>query len=254
MPGKKQLQRILKLVFNKKNNVKGNIPLHFFENKIGIEIGGPTELFQNLIPIYKIAAEIDGCNFSCNTIWEGNIVKGNTYDYSGNKKGVQYISEASDLREIETGKYDFLLASHCLEHCANSIKTIEEWLRVVKPGGCLLIILPEKKNTFDHRRNVTTFRHLLDDYKNNVQENDLTHLSEILKLHDLSMDIAAGDEINFRKRSYNNFTNRCLHHHVFDFSLLRQIFNYFKVEIRNEQWLPPYHQIVVVEKSHKSID
>src|SRR6185312_1636581 len=166
MLGKKQLQGILKLVFNKKN-VEGNI-LHFFENKIGIEIGGPTELFQNLIPIYKIAAEIDGCNFSCNTIWEGNIVKGNTYDYSGNKKGRQYIAEASDLKEIETGKYDFLLASHCLEHCANAIKTIEEWLRVVKPGGSLLIILPDKKYTFDHRRNITTFQHLLDDYKNNV--------------------------------------------------------------------------------------
>jgi len=248
MSTKTRLRGFLNLLFNAHDEIESDIPLYFFKNKTGIEIGGPTELFQNVIPVYKIAAEIDGCNFHYNTVWEGNIIKGKTYNYYKNKKGFQYIAEASNLKEIESAKYDFLLASHCLEHCANTLKTIEEWLRVVKQGGHLLIILPDKKNTFDHQRNVTTFQHLLDDYKNNVEEDDLTHLSEILKLHDLSRDIA-GDEADFKKRSYNNFANRCLHHHVFDFSLLRQIFNYFKVEIRNEQWLPPYHQIVLAEKS-----
>jgi SAM-dependent methyltransferase len=116
----------------------------FFQNKTGIEIGGPSKLFSSSLPLYRIAENIDGCNFSTCTVWEGSIGEGQKYNYYSGKKGYQYISEASDLKGIGSDKYDFLLASHCLEHCANSIKTVKEWLRVIKPGGCLLLVLPDK--------------------------------------------------------------------------------------------------------------
>jgi hypothetical protein len=41
-------------------------------------------------------------------------------------------------------------------------------------------------------------------------------LPEILEKHDLMRDVAAGSIQNFQERSLNNFSNRCLHHHVFD--------------------------------------
>jgi hypothetical protein len=56
---------------------------------------------------------------------------------------------------------------------------------------------------------------MLEDYECDTQEDDLTHLPEILQLHDLSMDPPAGTAEEFRQRSLNNFENRCLHHHVF---------------------------------------
>jgi len=40
-----------------------------FNEKVGLEIGGPSKLFStSIFPIYDWAQNIDGCNFSNNTI------------------------------------------------------------------------------------------------------------------------------------------------------------------------------------------
>lgn len=219
--------------------------LKYFYGKKGIEIGGPSTIFSKEIPIYQVIESLDGCNFSTQTIWEGNIVEGNNFNYYNSQKGLQYICEASNLKSIPNEKYDFIIASHCLEHCANSLKTFREWLRVIKKGGAILLILPDKRYTFDHNRTVTTFEHLLNDLGNNTDETDLTHLTEILELHDLKMDLPAGTKDQFKERSLANHQNRCLHHHVFDFELLQNIYNHYDVKIINMTFTKPYHQIIL---------
>ena len=215
-----------------------------FDNKTGLEVGGPSRIFSRELPLYNIAKNIDGCNFSTSTVWEGNISQGQNYNYSPGKTGYQFISEASDLKGIENNAYDFLLASHCLEHCANALKTVEEWLRVIKPGGCLLMILPDKRFTFDHNRPTTSFEHLLADYNNKTDEKDLTHAEEIFRLHDYKMDKESGSEEAFRERTYKNFENRCVHHHVFDFALLEKIYTYFNCDVMATEFIKPYHQVI----------
>lgn len=217
----------------------------FFENKVGIEIGGLSQIFNNEIPIYPIVKNVDGCNFSSQTVWEGQIQEGINYNFYHSKNGYQYICEASDLNRISSEKYDFVISSHCLEHCANTLKSVNEWLRILKKGGVLLLVLPDKRYTFDHNRSITKFSHLREDYANKVNEDDLTHLSEILKLHDLNLDKAAGSIDQFEERSKNNYSNRCLHHHVFDFELLKQIFEYNNVESVNTSFIKPCHQIIL---------
>lgn len=204
-----------------------------FADKCGLEIGGPSPMFRNegFAPLYKVIKGLDGCNFSNSTIWEGTIESGETYTYYKNKTGMQYISEASDLSQIPDSKYDFVISSNCLEHVANPLKAIEEWVRVVKKGGLLFVALPNQEHNFDHKRPITQFSHLLSDYQNNIDEDDLTHLDEILKLHDLKMDKPAGNLAQFKERSLNNFENRALHHHVYDVTLLKEIFNHFNLEI-----------------------
>ena len=98
-----------------------------------------------------------------------------------------------------------------------------EWIRVLKPGGLLLMVLPNKDGTFDHRRPVTPFAHLLADLQGGVGEDDLTHLPEILSLHDLAMDPGSADFEAFKARSMRNFENRGLHHHTFDAPLVARI-------------------------------
>jgi hypothetical protein len=72
---------------------------------------------------------------------------------------------------------------------------------------------------------------MLQDYQSNIQEDDLTHLDEILKMHDLKMDKLAGTFEQFKERSLKNFENRALHQHVFDMDVLKEIFVFFKLEI-----------------------
>jgi hypothetical protein len=211
---------------------------HLFIDKSGIEIGGPSAIFDHILPIYSKSKQLDGCNFSRNTAW-GNIGETELYNYGKSQRGSLYIREASDLIGIPNSKYDFLLASHCLEHCANALKTVR----------ALLLILPDKRFTFDHKRNISTFDHLLEDYYGNVGETDLTHLDEILASHDLFKDWQAGSLEQFKDRSLDNFNNRCLHQHVFDFSLLKEIYHYFDISISQMFFKEPCHQIIIGVKA-----
>jgi SAM-dependent methyltransferase len=210
-----------------------NIYVNSFKNKEVLEIGGPSRIFNNeegrFIPLYNNVKELSNINFSFQTIWENEITEGETFSY-GNRRGKQYVLEASDLNIIKDNTFDGLVSSHCLEHTANPIKVIFEWKRVIKNSGHILILLPNKKYTFDHKRPDTTFEHLLSDYTNQVTEEDLTHLEEIIELHDRQRDIEIPDK-DFKERSLNNFKNRCFHHHVFNDNLMIEIAKYTDLEL-----------------------
>lgn len=203
--------------------------------KSGIEIGGPSTVFATQLPVYQLIRQLDGVNFAASTLWEGTVQAGDSYRFHGWKKGRQFVADATNLSQIQSGSYDFLLSSNCLEHVANPLKAMDEWTRVVKRNGAVLLILPNKEVNFDHRRPVTLFQHLIEDYQGDVGEDDLTHLDEILQLHDLSMDPPAGDRASFRMRSLDNFHNRTLHHHVFDADLIRKIFGHAGLDMVAQQ-------------------
>lgn len=211
-----------RVVFRRRQ-VPNTTVLELFAGKQGLEVGGPSYFFQHSLPIYKVASSIDGANFADSTMWEGDISEGRSFEYGNRRVGRQFIAEATNLAEVADNSYDFVLSCHSLEHVANPLKAISEWTRVVRPGGHVLLVLPNKDANFDHRRPTTTFEHLESDFDSNIGEDDLTHLEEILALHDLSRDRAAGTPEQFEARSRQNAVNRGLHHHIFDQALLRKI-------------------------------
>jgi SAM-dependent methyltransferase len=196
------------------------------ENKVGLEVGGPSPLGM---PIYTSATTVDNVVFSENTVWCNQQSK-KTYIFCKRQNGRVFILDAVSLSDLASNNYDFLFASHTLEHIANPLKAVREWLRVTKPGGHLILILPEKSHCFDHKRAYSKFPTLLDQYIKNVGEDDLSTLPEILEHHDLARDPPAGNIHEFKTRSLNNFKNRCLHHYVYDDSLLEEISRFFRCE------------------------
>lgn len=195
----------------------------FVAEKHGLEIGGPSAIFSRhrLIPVYDCCRSIDNCNFSNRTIWD-DVTDRKCFE---NRLGSQFVAEASDLPMISDQTYDFVVASHVLEHVANPLRALHEWKRVLRPQGVLLIILPDKRATFDHRRPHTPFEHLEADFQANTQEDDLTHLDEVLELHDLGLDPGAGSSDQFRERCMRNSSLRAMHHHVFRPEVLVSMFN-----------------------------
>jgi len=192
----------------------------------GLEVGGPSTIFKTVLPVYRAARRVDGANFASRTIWEGGVREGLHFRYVGNRIGHQYIADATELSAIASGQYDFVLSSNCLEHVANPLRALFEWRRVLRPGGTLILVLPNQASNFDHRRPVTPFEHLLEDYRAATGEHDLTHLEEILALHDLALDPPAGNLETFRRRSLDNHVNRILHHHVFDPATMKKMLEY----------------------------
>lgn len=203
------------------------------ENKNGIEIGGPSAIFgdSGYLPVYKIAQNIDGCNFSAQTIWEGTLKEGENYQYYPKKVGYQFILDGSDLNKISDSQYDFLLSCHNIEHYANPIKALLEWKRVVKENGTLVIVFPNPKFNFDHQRPITPFLHIVKDFENKISEDDLTHVDEIVRLHDRTLDNPNESIADLKNRLLDNINLRSIHHHVFDRKLIEDIFSYLNMPI-----------------------
>lgn len=51
--------------------------------------------------------------------------------------------DAQYLRSIPDGSLDWLYSSHCLEHMENVGAALNNWIRVVKPGGLLYVVVPD---------------------------------------------------------------------------------------------------------------
>src|SRR5271165_2600003 len=189
------------------------------KGEVALEIGGPSGIFRDsgLCPLYRHVRTLDNCVFARETIWEGTREDRSPYVFDvGLPAGLNYVRDATNLDGIGSGTYGCLLASHCLEHIANPVKALKEWQRVVKPGGAIVIVLPDYRKTFDHRRKTTPVSHMLEDYERRTTEDDQTHIAEVLDLHDFSLDPIGGAYAEFHERVIDNSRYRTVHHHVFD--------------------------------------
>ncbi len=198
--------------------------------KRGLEIGGPSNFFRNIVPVYRVVRSLDNCVFSSETIWEGERSDGEPFEFlpGRRKPGRNRIVDGADLAGIRDSEYEFVLSSHSLEHIANPIKALMNWRRVAP--GYLVLIVPHYRDTFDHRRLVTTLHHMIADFERDVGEDDLTHLQEVLDLSDLSrLELPEGMTLERAKQladPRDNARNRCMHHNVFDVDNTCQLLNY----------------------------
>lgn len=217
----------------KKIESLNDIVMLFFDDRFqfsraigkGLEVGGPSFVFSG---IYNHCETCDGVNFSADTIWGDN--SNTNYSYNGKVLGKQFILDAVSLHSIPNEKYDFYISSNNLEHIANPMKALKEAYRVLKNGGIMIIVVPNRDETFDHNRDFTSFDHMLLDFENDIQESDLSHLKDIVDLHDYEMDVQCNGKENFIERAKRNYENRCLHHHVFSKDSLRQLFKFFLMD------------------------
>ncbi len=220
--------------------------------KRGLELGGPSGILgdQGPLPVYDVLESLDNCLYSSRTIWTGEVGGGASFIYHPKKKpGTQFLCDATQLDPISNSSYDCVIASHCLEHVANPLRALQECRRVLTPQGALLLVLPHKDGTFDWRRPTTTLEHMMTDYANNVGEDDLTHLPEILALHDLSRDEAAGTPEQFHQRCLDNITKRAIHHHVFDTHTALALLDRGSFQISQVSTLRPYHIMILARRS-----
>ncbi|MFT3903301.1 MAG: methyltransferase domain-containing protein [Niabella sp.] len=221
------------------------------KGKKGLEVGGPSSFFKRTgyYPVYLYAKSIDGVNFSTSTVWEGEIESGNTYLYlDDHKPGKQFIAEAATLEGIPGNSYDFLLSCHSLEHVANPIKALKRWHEVLKPGAWLCLVLPDKEETFDINRPYTRFEHLLDDFNNNIGEDDETHFKEVLDLHSIERDKGVSSYQELEERTKHNMENRCVHHHVFSFEVIKEMLTFCGFDTVLQKKAAPLHLITLAKK------
>jgi SAM-dependent methyltransferase len=91
---------------------------------------------------------------------------------------VDIVDDGEKLGTIADGSVDFVVANHMIEHTRNPIATVETFLRVTKPGGCIFMAIPDKRYTFDRKREVTPFAHIREDYRLGPEWSDREHYED----------------------------------------------------------------------------
>jgi SAM-dependent methyltransferase len=86
------------------------------------------------------------------------------------------------LAMIEDGSEDFVVCSHVLEHLADPIGFLDEIQRVLRPGGVMILVLPDRRRTFDRDRPPTSLEHLVAEHDARVTVVDDAHVAEFLTL------------------------------------------------------------------------
>jgi SAM-dependent methyltransferase len=121
----------------------------YLDNLYGIEIGGASHNPFNLPHCLNVDYTAESTVFSkgseilCNRVMKVDIV-----------------ANGDDL-PFKDGTLDYVISSHVIEHFFDPVRTIKEWLRVVKKGGYVLIIAPTKDNLESEHRPCTTLKEII---------------------------------------------------------------------------------------------
>ena len=103
---------------------------------------------------------IPGCVYVDYTDDQTTTFKLAEIEMCGETQRVDVVAPAWDL-PFEDGSLEYVLSSHVIEHFWDVIATIEEWFRVLKPGGLIYMDIPHKERTFDRDRERTPVAELI---------------------------------------------------------------------------------------------
>lgn len=132
----------------------------------GLEIGAlqnPTSLPASSEVIYSDILTID----QLEKIYPGS-------------KHPNIISDSESFPTVADDSFDFVVANHVIEHVSRPIRALAEWHRILRPGGLLLMAVPDKRFTFDAQRERTSLEHLVADFYSDLPADELNkcHLLE----------------------------------------------------------------------------
>lgn len=168
-----------------------------------LEIGGPSPMFKtgNDLALYDVISP----DF---LIEKTSAEQGFGQDLVTNNKIYYGDCVNKQIWELIDKQYELILSSHVLEHIANPIKFLK--LAYDKTSKYILTIVPDPRYMWDSSRPITTIEHLVQDFNNDTDENDITHLYEsYIPGHPWYK------HIEHEHKFFDNGKYRVLHHHTF---------------------------------------
>jgi SAM-dependent methyltransferase len=91
---------------------------------------------------------------------------------------VHVVDDGETLRSFADASLDFIVANHFIEHTEDPIATLATQLRVLRDGGVLFLVAPDRRFTFDSDRPVTTLEHLRRDHEQGPEWSRRDHYRE----------------------------------------------------------------------------
>ncbi|MDG2046755.1 MAG: methyltransferase domain-containing protein [Halioglobus sp.] len=97
---------------------------------------------------------------------------------------VRYIWGDKSLEQAvgPNKKFDYVLASHVIEHVPDVVTWLKEISTILKPGGILSLAIPDKRYTFDQIRTCTSSADLIDAYIRRLRKPSCKHIFDHFSL------------------------------------------------------------------------
>jgi SAM-dependent methyltransferase len=100
------------------------------------------------------------------------VYKREELECAGVAMAVDVVAEGDDL-PFPGEAFDFVLASHVLEHLPDPIRALQEWRRVAR--RYVFVVLPHRDRTFDRDRPVTPVDELLRRHEQGLRSDEDRH-------------------------------------------------------------------------------
>ena len=138
------------------------------------------------------------------------------------------LAEATEL-PVPPVSLNFLIANHVLEHLPFPLKALRAWYEALAPGGVLLLKVPDKRHTFDARRERTPLQRLIAENDNSESFDPRVHYADWVanvgqrRAGSADFDDAVADLIRI---------NYSIHFHVWIDDDIREIIDFTRREWR----------------------
>ncbi|MFM7183305.1 MAG: methyltransferase domain-containing protein [Planctomycetota bacterium] len=136
------------------------------------------------------------------------------------------LTDFDSIGNVADASLDFLVACHVIEHTRDPIGSIAAAWRKLKPGGRLVLVVPDKERTFDRRRPVTSLDHLVEDHHAPDRGRDYAHYEEF---YTLAQTVA---EETRRSKIDQKFAEcYAIHYHVWTHDTFAQMLDHVDREV-----------------------
>ena len=103
---------------------------------------------------------------------QDSIVETDIYFDLNNHNNWQFLAD---------NDFNFFIANHVIEHLVNPLKFLEGISKVMNLGSYLYLAIPDKEYTFDCDRQLTSWKHLHQEYLDNTTKLSKEHIEDFVR-------------------------------------------------------------------------
>ncbi|WP_158813599.1 methyltransferase domain-containing protein [Methylocapsa sp. S129] len=145
------------------------------------------------------------------------------------------LASIEDLGAVPSN-LDFMASAHVIEHVPDPVGAIVRAASKLRPGGHLLLMVPDMKETFDRHRALTTLDHLLLDFYAPSRERDKAHFQEFYR------DAFTTPEDQYEETWIKNWEERFpIHYHTWTYESFKNMVDTIvnSLSVYTEYWSHP---------------
>ena len=182
-------------------------------NGIGLEVGAGASAFPVPVDCKVIYGDRLSFDQLISCLYPGQEIH--------NLVRPDIVTDFDVFQGIADESLDFIIGCHVIEHVFDPIGTVRFAHRKLRPGGSLLLVVPDAGRTFDRDRPLTSLDHLKADHFNPDPRRDREHYEEFYRLARKTPEpvLALKVESEFLSRGD-------LHAHVWSYDTFRQMIDF----------------------------